>query len=95
MAGSLADLRHRLGAATAAYAYPYGLMTEIPAQIDGFAGPVTGFSTVKAPPLPWPQAPRAIRRTYLPTGAEETWPELVCHWPGPVPQRRPAGSRHR
>lgn len=80
VAGSLGNLRRRLGLDRAVYAYPYGLAGEIPVAVEGFAGPVTAFGTVKARPLPWPQAPRAIRRTYLPAGADATWPELVGHW---------------
>lgn len=77
---SLAALRRQLDIARAVYAYPYGLMRDIPPQVTGFAGPVLAFSTVKAAPLPWPAAPRAIRRTYLPTGADETWPEVIRQW---------------
>jgi peptidoglycan/xylan/chitin deacetylase (PgdA/CDA1 family) len=77
---SLDALRRQLDITRAVYAYPYGLMRAIPARVAGFAGPVMGFGTVKAAPLPWPAAPRAIRRTYLPTGAEERWEEVIRHW---------------
>lgn len=77
---SFAALRSRLGIDHAAYAYPYGLMSEIPERIEGFAGSVTAFGTVKAAARPWTDAPRQIRRTYLPTGHDSSWPELVRHW---------------
>jgi peptidoglycan/xylan/chitin deacetylase (PgdA/CDA1 family) len=38
------------------------------------------FGSVKAAPLPWSERTRAIRRTYLPAGEVETWPEHVTGW---------------
>jgi peptidoglycan/xylan/chitin deacetylase (PgdA/CDA1 family) len=77
---SLTALRERLGVARAAYAYPYGFTAEIPGEIGGFTGAVTGFGTVKAGPEPWTDQRSAIRRTYLPTGEEPTWREIVAGW---------------
>ena len=53
---------------------------EVPERVPGFAGGLTAFGSVKAVPRPWPDGRHDIRRTYLPTGADETWPELVDHW---------------
>ncbi len=78
--GSLSDLRARLGIRRPVYAYPYGKVGPVPDIIAGFDGPLTAFGTVKSPPLPWPQARAAIRRTYLPAGDEATWPKLVTRW---------------
>ncbi|MEV4807859.1 polysaccharide deacetylase family protein [Nonomuraea sp. NPDC049421] len=74
--GSLADTRRMTGAAPAAFAYPYG---DVPA-VDPVPGDVLGFGTVRSAPLPWLQAPHHIRRTYLPSGEEDRWPELVTRW---------------
>jgi peptidoglycan/xylan/chitin deacetylase (PgdA/CDA1 family) len=80
--GSLSDLRAHLGLGIRhpSYAYPYGKVGPVPDTVDGFDGPLTAFGTVKSPPLPWPRARAAIRRTYLPTGDEATWQELVARW---------------
>jgi peptidoglycan/xylan/chitin deacetylase (PgdA/CDA1 family) len=78
--GSLALLRERLGVGRPAYAFPYGLSAPVPSEVPGFAGPLTAFGTVKAAPQPWPAARTAIRRTYLPTGEDDTWPSVVAGW---------------
>lgn len=74
--GSLARVEQLTGSPVGTFAYPYG---EIPA-VDPVPGPVLGFGTVKSPPRPWTGAPHHIRRTYLPSDAEESWPALVTEW---------------
>lgn len=77
---SLTQLRERAGVTLPTYAYPYGIPAPIPRRIDGFAGEITAFGTVKAPARAWTEAPQAIRRVYLPTGADERWPGIVNEW---------------
>jgi peptidoglycan/xylan/chitin deacetylase (PgdA/CDA1 family) len=76
---SLGTLHDRLGLDRAVYAYPYGIEAPIPERLPGL-GPVRAFGSVKAPARPWPAAPRSIRRTYLPTGAEDGWDRLTRSW---------------
>jgi peptidoglycan/xylan/chitin deacetylase (PgdA/CDA1 family) len=80
VAGSLSALRSRLAVTRAAYAYPYGRQAPVPDTVADFSGPVTAFGTVKAAARPWPDDRTAVRRTYLPSGEEDTWRELVAHW---------------
>jgi peptidoglycan/xylan/chitin deacetylase (PgdA/CDA1 family) len=76
---SLRTLHDRLGLGRAVYAYPYGIEAPIPAELPGL-GPVQAFGSVKAAARAWPVAPRSIRRTYLPTGAEDDWDRLARAW---------------
>jgi peptidoglycan/xylan/chitin deacetylase (PgdA/CDA1 family) len=76
---SIYELRDLLGLPKAVYAYPYGIQAPVPEQIAG-VGPLLAFGSVKAPARPWTAAPLAIRRTYLPTGGEDSWPGLVRSW---------------
>lgn len=80
VAGSLTVLRERLGERHPLYAYPYGMVRPVPARVDGFAGPVTAFGTVKSEPAAWTAARLEIRRTYLPARDEDAWPGLVARW---------------
>ncbi|MFI9628873.1 polysaccharide deacetylase family protein [Streptomyces sp. NPDC052042] len=77
VAGSLEDIAHRYGPRAARlFAYPYG---GIPRD-DVLPDDVLAFGTVRSPALPWTHAPRAVRRTYLPSGRTGTWDGLVRHW---------------
>ncbi|MEU6020734.1 polysaccharide deacetylase family protein [Micromonospora sp. NPDC047134] len=58
------------------FAYPYGLVPQQPSLPAG----TLGFGTVKAPPVAWSGQPLNIRRTYLPTGAEDDWAALCRGW---------------
>ncbi|MET7507724.1 polysaccharide deacetylase family protein [Streptomyces albidoflavus] len=58
------------------FAYPYGGIPED----AGLPADVLAFATVRSPALPWTARPQAIRRTYLPAGATESWDGLVRHW---------------
>ncbi|MFJ1928594.1 MULTISPECIES: polysaccharide deacetylase family protein [unclassified Streptomyces] len=75
--GSLDDIRERYGAGPARlFAYPYGGVPAGPLLPDG----VLAFGTVRSPATPWTADHRRIRRTYLPSGAADTWAGLVRHW---------------
>jgi peptidoglycan/xylan/chitin deacetylase (PgdA/CDA1 family) len=75
--GSLAAIAARYGPGPARlFAYPYG---GLPAE-TGLPGDALAFGTVRSPATAWHTAPRAIRRTYLPSGANATWDGLVRHW---------------
>jgi peptidoglycan/xylan/chitin deacetylase (PgdA/CDA1 family) len=76
--GSLVRVREMAGpeAAPPAFAYPFGL---VPAR-DVVPPGVLGFGTVKSPPRPWTSAPHQIRRSYLPAGDTENWPDIVRGW---------------
>ncbi|MFD8721110.1 polysaccharide deacetylase family protein [Streptomyces sp. NPDC059629] len=74
--GSLQTIEERYGRRPDLFAYPYGGIPAEPLLPPG----VLGFGTVRSPALPWSRAPHAIRRTYLPVGATEAWPDLVRHW---------------
>ena len=80
VAGSLGDLKARLGIERPVYAYPYGKVSPLPGPIEGFSGQLTAFGTVKSPSAPWSRYRTAIRRTYLPTGDEDNWEGLVARW---------------
>ncbi|HST80767.1 MAG TPA: polysaccharide deacetylase family protein [Kineosporiaceae bacterium] len=77
---SLTQLRERAGVTLPAYAFPYGLAAPIPRRVDGFTSDVVAFGTVKAAPRPWTEAPQAIRRVYLPTDQDDSWPGIVNEW---------------
>ncbi|MBY8870656.1 polysaccharide deacetylase family protein [Micromonospora sp. PLK6-60] len=66
--------RHRTGPVP--FAYPYGLVPADPGLPAGTAG----FGTVKAPARPWSADPARIRRTYLPTNADDDWAALCRGW---------------
>ncbi|WP_329413214.1 polysaccharide deacetylase family protein [Streptomyces sp. NBC_00704] len=75
--GSLDDIRERYGPGPARlFAYPYGGVPAEPHLPDD----VLAFGTVRSPATPWTANPQQIRRTYLPSGAADTWAELVLHW---------------
>jgi peptidoglycan/xylan/chitin deacetylase (PgdA/CDA1 family) len=73
---SLDRIERTTGSACQTFAYPYG---EIP-EADCVPPDVLAFGTVKSTPQPWQHAPHRIRRTYLPSGEPELWPELVNGW---------------
>ncbi|WP_073920974.1 polysaccharide deacetylase family protein [Streptomyces sp. CB00455] len=74
---SLADIADWFGPGPARlFAYPYGGIPEQP----GLPEDVLAFGTVRSPARPWGADPQSIRRTYLPSGATETWDGLVRHW---------------
>ncbi|MER5891084.1 polysaccharide deacetylase family protein [Streptomyces sp. NPDC001941] len=95
--GSIEDVAARHGPdAARLFAYPYG---GIPDPAAPLADDVLAFGTVRSPATPWTAAPHAIRRTYLPSGAEDTWDGLVDHWragwtAGPAAPVRPEGDTH-
>jgi len=75
--GSLADITARYGAgAGSLFAYPYGGIPDFPVLPER----TLAFGTVRSGARPWTEAPHAVRRTYLPSGQSDTWPELVHGW---------------
>lgn len=59
------------------FAYPYGALPPV-----GMALPpdVLAFATVSSPALCWTTAPRAIRRTFLPSDDLNCWSNLIGNW---------------
>lgn len=78
IAASRAELTRQLGTVPDLLAYPFG---NEPATLDDRLPPLC-FGSAKAPPAPWSEQPRLIRRTYLPAGDMERWPAIVEHWRG-------------
>lgn len=76
--GSLGRLRDQLGLDAALYAFPYGIEAPVPQEVPGL-GPLLSFGSVKAPARAWSPA-HSVRRTYLPTGTDDTWDELARGW---------------
>ena len=70
-------LRKELGSGPIPLAYPYGGEPDAPEArfLSGLC-----FGSVKAPPAPWTDRSRSIRRTFLPTGAVARWPTLIACW---------------
>jgi len=70
-------LQRELGPGPVPLAYPYGNEPDAPParSLSHLC-----FGSVKAPPAPWTDRSRSIRRTFLPTGAIERWPALVECW---------------
>lgn len=79
IAAARGSLVEELGSAGAPFAYPYG---NWPAAAETLASalPSLCFGSVKAPPAPWTDTPWLVRRTFLPSGAVEHWPNLVEEW---------------
>jgi peptidoglycan/xylan/chitin deacetylase (PgdA/CDA1 family) len=76
IATARAALRERLGDPPDWLAYPYGLAPAAPAA----PLPELCFGSIKAPPRPWSQAPRNIRRTYLPADDLDGWEACIDAW---------------
>ncbi|MFE1877763.1 polysaccharide deacetylase family protein [Streptomyces sp. NPDC059496] len=75
---SLADIRTWYGDGPARlFAYPYG---GIPAAPPPLPAGTLAFATVRSSAQPWDTAPLAIRRTYLPSGARDSWRDLASCW---------------
>ncbi|MBP2390301.1 polysaccharide deacetylase family protein [Aeromicrobium fastidiosum] len=75
--GSIEDIARRYGPAAARlFAYPYG---GIPERIDLPDGTLA-FGSVRSPATPWTDHPQSIRRTYLPSGHQLLWPDLIDRW---------------
>jgi peptidoglycan/xylan/chitin deacetylase (PgdA/CDA1 family) len=76
---SLHDLRLHVGIRRGLYAYPKGVETSVPRHVPRL-GALLAFGTSRTPARPWTDAPLAVRRTYLPAEAPESWPGLVRGW---------------
>jgi peptidoglycan/xylan/chitin deacetylase (PgdA/CDA1 family) len=73
---SLAAVGRRFPRQPLTFAYPYGVVpdaTAVPAH-------VLSFGTVRSAHHAWTDRGRPIRRSYLPVGEPERWPELVAAW---------------
>jgi peptidoglycan/xylan/chitin deacetylase (PgdA/CDA1 family) len=73
---SLRVVADRTGAAPRTFAYPYGM---VPAR-PPVPADVLAFGTVRSRPVPWDERPHHVRRTYLPTGEDGCWKDLVDGW---------------
>lgn len=68
-----------IGTGPVPLAYPYGNRPEDLEPLAEVLPPLC-FGSVKASPAAWSRCPRLIRRTYLPSGEPDRWPELVAGW---------------
>lgn len=74
---SIQGISNRLNLNLVHFAYPYGLQ---PTETIFFPDNTLAFGTVKALARPWNENPSNIRRTYFPTGLNDSWENLAKGW---------------